>query len=207
MFTASPSTWETTTVAAYLCHLHTGELIATETIMTLRWFTAKISCRGSPTPRTTLEVWRRSTNRSLKVLNRLIETITQKSSLPPEDILEVTMVGNTVMHHLFLKISPEYLGLSPFPPVIHRSVDVKARELGLKIHPAANVHVLPVEAGFVGADNVGVLIAQEPYHQDDMLLIIDIGTNGELVMGNRKRLMSASCATGRHSRAPISNTA
>jgi uncharacterized 2Fe-2S/4Fe-4S cluster protein (DUF4445 family) len=84
------------------------------------------------------------------------------------------------MHHLLLNISPEYWDF-PFPPVIHRSVDVKAREL-LKSTPSANVHVLPVEAGFVGADNVGVLIAEEPYHQDDMLLIIDIGTNGELVM-------------------------
>ena len=186
----------TTTVAAYLCHLHTGELIATETIMNPQVvYGEDIMSRIAYTTNQSggLETIHQSI---IEGLNRLIETITQKSNLRPEDILEVTMVGNTVMHHLLLKISPEYLGLSPFPPVIHRSVDVKARELGLKVHPSANVHVLPVEAGFVGADNVGVLIAEEPYHQDDMLLIIDIGTNGELVMGNRKRLMSASCATG-----------
>jgi len=186
----------TTTVAAYLCHLRTGELIATETIMNPQVvYGEDIMSRIAYTTNQPegLETIHRSI---IEGLNRLIETVTQKSDLRPEDILEVTMVGNTVMHHLLLKISPEYLGLSPFPPVIHRSVDVKARELGLKVHPSANVHVLPVEAGFVGADNVGVLIAEEPYHQDDMLLIIDIGTNGELVMGNRKKLMSASCATG-----------
>jgi uncharacterized 2Fe-2S/4Fe-4S cluster protein (DUF4445 family) len=79
---------------------------------------------------------------------------------------------------------------------LQRSINVKARELGLKVHPSANVHVLPIEAGFVGADNVGVLIAEEPYNQDAFVLIIDVGTNGELVMGNRKKLVSSSCATG-----------
>jgi uncharacterized 2Fe-2S/4Fe-4S cluster protein (DUF4445 family) len=75
-------------------------------------------------------------------------------------------------------------------------VDIKARDLGLKLAPGAYVHVLPIEAGFVGADNVGVLIAEEPYDQDEMVLIIDIGTNGELILGNRQKLLSSSCATG-----------
>ena len=129
-------------------------------------------------------------------LNRLIQKITERCNLSSEDILELTVVGNTAMHHLLLKINPQYLGVSPFPPAIHRSIDVKARDLGLKVHLSANVHILPIEAGFVGADNVGVLIAEEPYHRDERVLIIDIGTNGELVMGNRERLISASCATG-----------
>jgi uncharacterized 2Fe-2S/4Fe-4S cluster protein (DUF4445 family)/NADPH-dependent glutamate synthase beta subunit-like oxidoreductase len=72
----------------------------------------------------------------------------------------------------------------------------EARELGIKISPGAYVHVLPIEAGFVGADNVGVLIAEEPYKKDEIQLVIDIGTNGELILGNRERLISASCATG-----------
>ena len=70
------------------------------------------------------------------------------------------------------------------------------RGVGIKISPGAYVHVLPIEAGFVGADNVGVLIAEEPYKQDSIELIIDIGTNGEIILGNRDRLVSASCATG-----------
>jgi hypothetical protein len=72
----------------------------------------------------------------------------------------------------------------------------ECRDLGIRISSGAYVHVLPIEAGFVGADNVGVLIAEEPYNQDSIELVIDIGTNGELILGNRKRLISASCATG-----------
>jgi len=129
-------------------------------------------------------------------LNQLSRAVTEKAHLVPEDILELAVVGNTVMHHLLLKVDPQYLGLSPFPPVIRKSINLKARDLGLKVHPSANLYVLPVKAGFVGADNVGVLIAEEPYRQDQMVLIIDIGTNGELVMGSRKILISSSCATG-----------
>ncbi|GAG00769.1 unnamed protein product, partial [marine sediment metagenome] len=112
------------------------------------------------------------------------------------DILDMTVVGNTCMHHLFVGINPEYLGRVPFSPSVHHSLDVKARDLGLNIAKGAYVHVLPIEAGFVGADNVGVLIAEEPYKQDKMVLIIDIGTNGELVLGSQDELICSSCATG-----------
>jgi uncharacterized 2Fe-2S/4Fe-4S cluster protein (DUF4445 family) len=132
----------------------------------------------------------------IDALNQLIGAVAKRSGLSSDDILELTIVGNTAMHHLLLKIDPRYLAVSPFTPVVHRSLDIKARDLGLKVHASANVHILPIEAGFVGADNVGVLIAEEPYRQDAMVLIIDIGTNGELVMGNRERLFSSSCATG-----------
>jgi uncharacterized 2Fe-2S/4Fe-4S cluster protein (DUF4445 family) len=100
------------------------------------------------------------------------------------------------MHHILLKLNPEYVGVAPFPPVIHKSMDIKARDLGIRINESAYVHVLPIEAGFVGADNVGVLIAEEPYKKDEVQLIIDIGTNGELVLGNKDKLISSSCATG-----------
>ncbi len=100
------------------------------------------------------------------------------------------------MHHIFLGLNPEYIGRSPFIPAVQSSLDIKARDLGLQINPAAYIHVLPIEAGFVGADNVGVLIAEEPYNQDEKVLIIDIGTNGELLMGNRDKVCSTSCATG-----------
>lgn len=116
--------------------------------------------------------------------------------LSPSDIIDMTIVGNTAMHHILLKLNPEYVGLAPFPPVIHKSMDIKARNLGVLIHESAYVHVLPNEAGFVGADNVGVLIAEEPYKKYEIQLIIDIGTNGELVLGNKDKLISSSCATG-----------
>jgi len=186
----------TTTIAGYLCNLTSGEVIATESMMNpqviygedvmSRITYAVIHPDG-------LEELHRSI---IGGLNQLIQAVTGRCSLSSDRILELVVVGNTAMHHLFLQIYPKFLGISPFPTATHRSIDVKARELGLKAHPSANVHILPIEAGFVGADNVGVLIAEEPHYQDEMVLIIDIGTNGELVMGNRKKLTSASCATG-----------
>lgn len=116
--------------------------------------------------------------------------------LTPEDIEDVTIVGNTIMHHILLKLDPRHVARAPFPPVVQKSLNIKARNLNLNICPSAYVHILPNEAGFVGADNVAVLTAEAPYKSDQIQLIIDIGTNGELVLGNRKRLLSTSCATG-----------
>lgn len=113
-----------------------------------------------------------------------------------EDIEDVTIVGNTTMHHILLRLDPKYVALAPFPPVVQKSLNIKARNLGLNICPSAYVHILPNEAGFVGADNVAVLTAETPYKSDQIQLIIDIGTNGELVLGNKQRLLSTSCATG-----------
>ena len=116
--------------------------------------------------------------------------------LSRDDIDDITVGCNTAMHHILLKLDPEPVGVAPFPPVIHHSLNIKARDLGIHISPGGYVFVLPNEAGFVGADNVGVLICEEPYKYDDIQLIIDIGTNGELVLGNRDKLISSSCATG-----------
>jgi len=116
--------------------------------------------------------------------------------LTRDDIEDITIGFNTAMHHIFLSLNPEHVGMAPFPPVIHHSLDVRARDLGVKINPSSYMFVLPIEAGFVGADNVGVLIAEEPYKHEENQLIIDIGTNGELVLGNRHKLISSSCATG-----------
>ena len=113
-----------------------------------------------------------------------------------EDVEDITIGFNTAMHHILLGLNPEYVGMAPFPPVIHHSMDIKARDLGININPSAYMFVLPIEAGFVGADNVGVLLSEDPYKGEENQLIIDIGTNGELVLGNRHKLISSSCATG-----------
>ena len=186
----------TTTVAGYLCNLGTGKVVATESMMNPQMvYGEDVMSRitYTTTHSNGLELLHRSI---INGLNQLITGIIKDYHLSSEDILDLAIVGNTTMHHLLLGINPQYLGTSPFIPAIQRSIDVKARDLGLKVHPSANVYVLPIEAGFVGADNVGVLISEEPYHQDEMVLIIDVGTNGELVLGNRKSLLSASCATG-----------
>jgi uncharacterized 2Fe-2S/4Fe-4S cluster protein (DUF4445 family) len=119
-----------------------------------------------------------------------------RNDISTEDILEIVFVGNTTMHHLLLNLPPASLGRAPYVPTIHKAVDVKARELGLEINPSGNVHVLPTIASFIGADTSGVLIAEEPHKQDENWLIIDVGTNAELVLGNRKRLICTSTPTG-----------
>jgi uncharacterized 2Fe-2S/4Fe-4S cluster protein (DUF4445 family) len=186
----------TTTVAGYLCNLRDGQILATRSMMNPQvTYGEDVMSRitYAMTHPEGLEAIHRT---MIDGLNGLIEAAAEEGGLSPEDLLELTLVGNTAMHHLLLKINPEYMGVAPFPPAIHHSLDIKARDLGLRAHPAANVHILPIEAGFVGADNVGVLIAEEPYKQDENVLIIDIGTNGELVMGSSKVMISSSCATG-----------
>ena len=187
----------TTTVAVYLCNLKNGQVAATGAMMN-----PQVSYGEDVMARITYamlhpgEGLKRLREAILEGLNSLFQSTAESAQISCQDILEVTVVGNTAMHHIFLGIDPQPLGLSPFPPAVHHSLNIKARDLGLKVHPAANVHVLPVEAGFVGADNVGVLISQEPYRKEELALIIDVGTNGELLLGNKERLLSASCATG-----------
>ncbi len=186
----------TTTVAGYLCDLTTGQVVATDAMMN-----PQVAYGEDIMSRINYATKGKNGLKQLhqaiiKGLNQIIGNAAEKAGIKRRDIIDMAVVGNTCMHHLFLNIDPRHLGRTPFPPAIHHSVDIKARDLGLRIGDGAYVHVLPNEAGFVGADNVGVLIAEEPYNQDQMLLIIDIGTNGELLLGNRKRLLSTSCATG-----------
>jgi uncharacterized 2Fe-2S/4Fe-4S cluster protein (DUF4445 family) len=186
----------TTTVAGYLCSLKTGKVIATQSIMN-----PQVTFGEDVISRITYamdhpEGLEKLRGAIMEGVNGLIRTVTADAGLTPADLLDMTLVGNTAMHHIFLGIDPRPLGISPFTPAVHRSLDIKARDLGLLSHPTANVHVLPIEAGFVGADNVGVLIAEEPYLRDEISLIIDVGTNGEMILGNRNRLLSSSCATG-----------
>jgi uncharacterized 2Fe-2S/4Fe-4S cluster protein (DUF4445 family) len=132
----------------------------------------------------------------IDTLNKLLQQAAKNARIKTEDILEMVLVGNSTMHHLVLNLPPRDLGLAPFVPAIHHSLDIKARELGLDINPSGNIHVLPTIASFIGADTSGVLLAEEPHKQDENWLIIDVGTNAELVLGNRKRLVCTSTPTG-----------
>jgi uncharacterized 2Fe-2S/4Fe-4S cluster protein (DUF4445 family) len=186
----------TTTVAGYLCDLNSGAVVATDSMMN-----PQVAYGEDVMSRISYAITRKNgleqmSQAIIKGLNQVAGRAAAKAGIKRSDIVDLAVVGNTCMHHIFLNIDPRYIGKAPFPPSLHHSLDIKARDLGLKIAPGAYVYVLPIEAGFVGADNVGVLIAEEPYNQDSVELIIDIGTNGELILGNRKRLISASCATG-----------
>ena len=132
----------------------------------------------------------------IETLNTLASRATRSVGLQMRHIHDVVLVGNTTMIHILLGINPQELGGAPFALASRDAMDIKARELGLRFHSGAYVHILPAEAGHVGADNVAVLIAEEPYHVDRISLIVDVGTNAEILLGNRDRMYSASSPTG-----------
>ena len=114
----------------------------------------------------------------------------------PQNVYEVTVVGNTAIHHFFLGIDPKYVAISPFTPALKRSINVKARELGINICPEGNVHLAPVIAGLVGADAVADLLASCIHESEELSLLFDIGTNTEIFIGNSEDILSCSCASG-----------
>ncbi|KPK57997.1 MAG: hypothetical protein AMK73_09585 [Planctomycetes bacterium SM23_32] len=134
--------------------------------------------------------------RLLTCLNEIIIELCESAGAEPESIYEATAVGNTTMSHIFLGVDPSPIAHAPYVAVLRESVDVKAREVGLEINRNANLHVLPNIAGFVGSDTVAVILASGIARDDAVQLAIDIGTNGEVVMGNRLRLVACSCAAG-----------
>ena len=199
------------TVALYLCNLRTGELLAAESEMNPQIvYGEDVMSRIQYTieHKDGLEKLHKAIistlNKLLKQAVKTANTHTPEAGAPDarpagmkvEDILEMVLVGNSTMHHILLNLPPKDLGLAPFVPAIHRSVDVKARELGLHISPSANIHILPTIASFVGADTSAMIVAEEPHRQDENWLLIDIGTNAELVLGNRHRLVCTSTPTG-----------
>ncbi|MFQ5342828.1 MAG: ASKHA domain-containing protein, partial [Anaerolineae bacterium] len=186
----------TTTVAGYLCDLDNGMVLATASMMNPQTPYGDDVMARITYAMTQPDGLQKLHTAILEGLNQIVEQVCETAGFQPTEITEAVLVGNTCMDHIFLNIHPKYVGIAPFCPAIHHSVDLKARDFGLKIHPAGNVHVLPNEAGFVGADNVACIIAEEPHKQDEMMLLIDIGTNGEMVLGNREKLISASVPTG-----------
>ncbi len=132
----------------------------------------------------------------IKAMNSILQDILTKTEIASHDILEATVVGNTVMHHLFLGIQPKYLALSPFVPCLSRAVEVKARELNVKINPNSIIHVLPIIAGYVGADAIGDLLSTRIHDAEDVSLLVDIGTNTEVLVGNSHDILCCSCASG-----------
>jgi len=129
-------------------------------------------------------------------LNKLIEEACIKANITPNRIYEVVAVGNTAMHHIFLKIPPKYVSLSPYPAVVQNSLDFKARDLGIKINKGGYVHTLPCIAGFVGADAIADILSTEIHKSKSIAMTIDIGTNTEIIIGNEKRIVACSAASG-----------
>lgn len=133
---------------------------------------------------------------AVQAMNALIEACAASARISPTEITRCTVVGNTVMQHLLLGISPEPLARAPYQPLHCGRVTTAAKTLGLAVQPDADVEVLPLIAGFVGADTVGCLLATDFAHLPGTTLLMDIGTNGELVLGSGARRIACSTAAG-----------
>ncbi len=131
-----------------------------------------------------------------KALNGLLAQLAMSAGIKRDEILELALVGNPIMHHLVLGIDPIPLGSAPFALATDRAVRVRAAELDLRAHPGARVYVLPCIAGHVGADTAGVILAEAPHEAEAVTLVVDVGTNAEIVLGNREFLLAASSPTG-----------
>ena len=131
-----------------------------------------------------------------RALDGLLATLANRAGIKRTEILELTIVGNPIMHHLLLGIDPTPLGSAPFALATDRAVHLPAAELGIRTHPGARAYVLPCIAGHVGADTAGVILEEQPHLADDLTLVVDVGTNAEIVLGDRRRLLAASSPTG-----------
>src|SRR5262250_3549839 len=134
--------------------------------------------------------------RIVGLLNQHVEQICRESGVLAKWIYKVVVVGNTCMHHILLGIDPSHVGLAPYAPVMRHAVTLAARELFLKVTPEARVCLLPLVAGFVGADAVGVALATRIYDSAEIRIAVDIGTNGEVLLGSRDRLWACSAPAG-----------
>ena len=134
-----------------------------------------------------------------KIINQVNEYIRQccsAANVNPDHVYKIVIVGNTCMHHIFLGIDVSYLGLAPYAPVVRENLVIPAEELPLKAAPNAQVCMLPIIAGFVGADTVACILSTRIHESDDIRVLVDIGTNGEVVMGSRAWLTACSAPAG-----------
>ena len=185
-----------TTVASYLCDLRTGELLATESAMNPQVsYGEDLMSRISYTM-TNPDGLQKMNEAIIETVNKLAVQAARSARISKARIYEIALVGNTTMVHILLGINPIELGGAPFALANRDAMDINARELGLKLHPNANAHILPSQAGHVGADNVGVLVAEEPQSKDGIVLTVDVGTNAEIVLTSPEWMYSASSPTG-----------
>ena len=185
-----------TTIAAHLCDLASGEVLASASTMNPQIrFGEDLMSRVSyvmmhPEGADEMTVVIR------QGLNQLFLEAVEEIGAEIEDILEVSLVANPIMHHILLGVSPVELGGAPFALTTDAAVEMPAAELDLNINGGGRIYILPCIAGHVGADTAGMILSEEPQLQDKMTLLVDVGTNAEIVLGNSQRLLACSSPTG-----------
>ena len=185
-----------TTIAAHLCNLATGEVLASSGLMNPQIrFGEDLMSRVSyvmMNPGGDVEM----TAAVRDAINVLTNQVSIEAKVDPNNIMEAVLVGNPVMHHLLLGIDPIELGGAPFALATGSAITRPARELDLKLHGGAHVYVLPCIAGHVGADAAAVVLSEGPHLMEEMTLIVDVGTNAEIILGNKEKLLACSSPTG-----------
>ena len=185
-----------TTIAAHLCDLQSGEVVASSGIMNPQIrFGEDLMSRVSyvmMNPGGDEEL----TRAVRESMNALIVQVSTEAEIDRELIVEAVLVGNPVMHHLFLGIDPVELGQAPFALASSGAVSLWASEVDMVMHPEARLYILPCIAGHVGADAAAVALSEAPYRSDELVLIVDVGTNAEILLGNKDRVLACSSPTG-----------
>ena len=185
-----------TTIAAHLTNLSTGEVKSSAGLMNPQIrFGEDLMSRVSyvmMNPGGEKEM----TSVIRQALQQLAEEVCKQSGTDITDIMEIVLVGNPVMHHLFLGIDPTELGGAPFALATGLPLTFPAREIDLKLNAGAFCYVLPCIAGHVGADAAGMVLSEAPHESDEMMLCVDVGTNAEIVLGDKRRLLACSSPTG-----------
>ena len=185
-----------TTIAAHLCDLASGEVVASAGVMN-----PQIRFGEDLMSRVSYVMMNPGGEREMTsvvraALNELAQDVAQQIGISPQDILEASFVGNPIMHHLLLGINPVELGGAPFALATDRAMTLWAVEIDFHIHRNARIYILPCIAGHVGADTAGVILAERPDLSERVSLLVDVGTNAEIVLGNRQRLLACSSPTG-----------
>jgi uncharacterized 2Fe-2S/4Fe-4S cluster protein (DUF4445 family) len=185
-----------TTIAAHLTDLASGEVVAAVGAMN-----PQIRFGEDLMSRVSYVMMNPGGDKELtrvvrEAMDALIGEAAREAGVARGEILEVTLVGNPIMHHLVLGLDPTELGGAPFALTVDAAYEALARELGLDVAPGAFVYALPCIAGHVGADTAGVVLAEGPHLKDELTLLVDVGTNAEIVFGNRERLFACSSPTG-----------
>ena len=186
----------TTKIAGYLLDLSSGKTLATKGIMN-----PQISYGEDIISRMTfignsLSNAKKIQELTVNSLNQFAAELCSEIEATPEQIVDVAIAGNTAMHHLLLGLPVEQLGLSPYVSTVSNSLDLKSRDVGLKIAPGAYLHTMPNIAGFVGGDHVAMLLATDAWRAEDLTIALDIGTNTEVSLICNGEITSVSCASG-----------
>ncbi len=186
----------TTSIVGFLIDLATGEqLAAVGSINPQAVYGGDLMSRIA-FAQFNAEALKKLQTRVLAAINGFVKEACDKAGVAPDHVYKVVIVGNTCMHHIFLGIDPTHVGLAPYAPSVRTAISLTAHELLVRVNPNAAVCFLPIVAGFVGADTMAVVLATRIYDSPHIRVAVDIGTNGEVVMGSRRKLMACSAPAG-----------